>query len=332
MERPPSTRRFDPSALATAAVAAVGTVLAAVAADPVQPRRHLDHIVYEATIRAVHHGQGAYDAFVASMDLIGADVDQVRVMREPWLFDGLALLPDRWLFGTFFAVVVLGSTLLAIPLVRLRPMALVVGGWLAIAGTLGGVDAWLLFELWCVPLLLAACLAHTRGRDGWAAACCVGAFLIRETVVFLPLGFLVAALVARRPWRPWVASLAGCTVGLGVHWALARSHLEPGGHSAPLLGTGDIQAVAHMTAFLVVPDLVGLLVWAAGLVCLWRTDLRPAIGLAALPVVGLVADRPYWGWLAMPLCLVGIGRYLDGFTTAGAASSTSPSPPDRAAT
>lgn len=296
-----------PAALATAAVAAVATVVAAVLAPASQGARHLDHIAYEAGIRYVREGEGLYEASIDGLLVIGASVDQARAVRQPWLLGAWALLPEGWVQPAFFAFVVLGSTLLSLALVRVKPVALLVGAWAATAGVFYGVDAWLLFELWAIPFILGAALAWTRGNDWAAVACCVATCAIRETAVLLPLGFLAAAVVQGRPWRPWVAGLATSAALLGAHWYLAADHLDPEGASAPLLGTGSLQAIAMMTSFLVLPEVLGLVLWATGLALLWRSALRPTVLLVAIPVLGLVVNRPYWGWMAMPLCVTALG-------------------------
>lgn len=295
------------AALATGAFAVVATAVAAVAAPDQQDSRHLDHIAYEASVELMRDGQGMYEASIGGLLEIGASVDQARAVRQPWLLGAWSIVPDGWLQPLFFAFVVLGSTLLALCLVRYKPVALLVGAWAARAGIYYGVDAWLLFELWAVPFILGSAVAWVGRRDWAAVACCVAACAIRETAVLLPLGYLAAALVQGRPWKPWVAGLATSGLLLAGHWVAAADHLDPDGSSARLLGTGSVQAVAWMTSFLVLPDAVGLAVWAVGLWLLWRSALRPTVALAAIPLLGLLVNRPYWGFLAMPLCIVALG-------------------------
>jgi hypothetical protein len=291
----------------TVAVAAVAAAVGAVVAPTRQSSRHLDHKAYLATVRLVRGGEGIYQASVDGLAAIGASVDQARALRQPWMFAVWALVPDSWLLPLFFAVVVFGSTALAVPLVRVKPMALLVGAWAATAGVFYGIDAWLLFELWAVPLIIGACLAWVRRLDWVAAACCVGAVGLRETAVLLPLGFLAAAVVQRRSLWPWVAGLATSVAILALHWRLAADFLDPEGRSAALLGTGSIPAVGWMTSFLVLPDALGVVLWAVGLALLWRSQLRPAVPLALMPLTGLLVNRPYWGFLAMPLCVLALG-------------------------
>jgi hypothetical protein len=255
----------------------------------------------------VRGGEGLYQASVDGLAVIGASVDQARALRQPWIFQLWAAVPDSWLLPLFFAVVVLGSTALAVRLVTFKPAALLVGAWAATAGVFYGVDAWLLFELWAVPLVLGACLAWIHRLDWVAAACCVGAVALRETAVLLPLGFLAAAILQRRsPW-PWIAGLATSAAILALHWSIAARYLDPEGRSAALLGTGSVDAVAYMTSFLVLPDALGVVLWAVGVALLWRSQLWPTVPLALMPLTGLLVNRPYWGFLAMPLCVLALG-------------------------
>lgn len=295
------------AAVGTAAVATVATVVAAAVAPAHQDRYHLDHKAYEATVGFVRDGRGLYEASMDGLLVIGASVDQARAVRQPWLVGFWSLFPEGWLQPLFFVLVVLGSTLVTILLVRTKPAALLVWAWTATAGVFYGVDAWLLFELWAVPFILGSALAWVSGRDWAAVACCVVVCAIRETAVLLPLGYLAAALVLGRPWKPWVAGLATSAVLLAGHWILVADHLDPEGGSARLLGTGSLQAITWMTSFLVLPDLVGLVLWLVGLVLLWRSALRPTVLLVAIPFLGLLVNRPYWGFLAMPLCVAALG-------------------------
>ena len=176
---PPAAARI------TIAVAAVAAAVGAVVPER-QSSRHLDHKAYLATVRLVRGGEGIYQASVDGLAAIGASVDQARALRQPWMFRGVGPGARQLAARLFFAVVVFGSTALAVPLVRVKPMALLVGAWAATAGVFYGIDAWLLFELWAVPLIIGACLAWVRRLDWVAAACCVGAVGRRETAVLLP--------------------------------------------------------------------------------------------------------------------------------------------------
>lgn len=307
MGSPTTALQGRAATLATAAVATVATVVAAAVAPAEQGKRHFDHIAYEATIGFVRDGRGLYQASMDGLLEIGASVDQARAVRQPWLLGLWSLFPQGWLQPAYFVLVVLGSTLLTLLLVRTKPVALLVWGWTATAGVFYGVDAWLLFELWAIPLILGSAVAWVAGRDWLAAAFCVAVCAIRETAVLLPLGYLLAALALGRSWRPWIVGLATSGALLVGHWILVADHLDPDGGSAPLMGTGSLDAILLMTSFLVLPEALGLLLWGVGLVLLWRSALRPTVLLVAIPFLGVVVNRPYWGFLAMPLCVASLG-------------------------
>lgn len=309
---------------------AVGALVAAACAPERQTLRHLDHVAFLEAHRALRAGAGLHDAFIAGMQHIGVSIDQARAFRQPWVFLLWQALPEDALRWAFFVVVAFGAAVAASRVARRPEAGIAVGGWAAVAGVYGGVDAWMLYELWAVPLVLGTCWAWLSGRDRTAAALALGAVLLRETAVLLPLGFLVGAWALRRPLRPWLASLGAAALALALHWWLAASYLDPDGRSAALLGTGGLGAVAGMTSFLVWPVPVGVAVWAVGTVLLWRSALRPAVALAALPLTGLVVDRPYWGFLVVPLCITALGGL--GPWPGRAPSPTPPPPLRRVAT
>jgi hypothetical protein len=288
-------------------IAAIGTVIAAVAAPGQNAIRHLDHKAFLDTVRRMRLGDGFYDAFDDAMGSIGADVDQLRVFRQPLLFEFWAALPASWLQPAFFVIVVFGSTWAASRISRRPAVGLAVGQYLAVAGVYGGIDTWLLCELWAVPFMLGSCASWLQGRDKLAAGLAAVAVLIRETAAPLPIGFALASLRSDRSTKPWLASLAVSAVGLFGHWWFAASHLEPGGTSVALWRTGGIGDVFWMTNFLVLPALVGMAVWMVGVVLIWRSALRPAIGVALIPLLGLFVSRPYWGLLTMPMCILALG-------------------------
>lgn len=325
--------------------AAVASALAAAAAPGRQRFRHFDHDAFREAIRRIHGGAGLYEGFVAGMNSIGSFPGQVRAVREPWLFGVLALLPTTWVQPAFFVSVVFASAAVSASIAARPMIGLVIGAYLALVGIYGGIDVWLVSELWCVPLILGACAAWLRGRDGWAAALVVAAVLVRETTAPLLFTFGAAALAQRRPLRPWGAGIGVTVAALALHWYLASDWLADEGNEAAVVGSGGLDAIARMTGLhlLGAPgghldaaldvntstlmNGLGAVLWAVGVVLLWRSALRPALGVALVPLLGVLADRAYWGFLAMPVCLLALGG-LPGYPVtpepAGAASRTPP--------
>lgn len=290
----------------TQAVALVGAAVAAALA-PVPPFVHFDHLAHRTTLDLVRDGTALHEAVVAGQAAIGNAVSQVRSVREPWIFALWSLVPTSWVEVLFFVVVAGGSAVVIAPVLRFPPAALLVTAYLAWFGSYGEIEQWLLSEPWTAPLVLGACVAWVRGRWGLASAAAVAATLVRENCVLLQLGFLVFAWRSGRAVRPWAVGLGVTAASLVVHAALAAPHLHDEGHEAALLGSGDPAFVTNMTRLFGLPGLVGLGVWVAGLVLLWRSQLRPALPLALIPLSGFVVGRPYWGALAMPLCLAALG-------------------------
>jgi hypothetical protein len=306
----------------------MAVVAAVVPSDP-QALRHLDHTAFLRALEAMHRGRGFYDAYVAGCQASGIRLDHVRGFRQPWLLLALRPLPLGWLRPTFAVVVVGIGGALTSALSRRAIAGPIVASYLATVGILGRVDAWMLFELWAVPLLLASLLARQRRHPVLAVTLGVAACLVRETATLLLLGYCIDALL-RRDRREALLALRAMGVAVSafvVHLVIAAGHTVPTGNEATLAGTGSPGAVLRMvSAFPLVSmgalDALGALLWVAALVVLVRSRLRPALPLALLPVLGLLVDRPYWGILVVPIVVVAlcdVGATAGPSRTAGGA-------------
>ena len=91
-----------------------------------------------------------------------------------------------------------------------------------------------------------------------------------------------------------------------LHVALLQPYLVGRGTEERLLGTGSFGAMLDMAGFqLPAHQVVGALLWALAVVGLARTGRLALLGLyAMLPVLGLLADRPYWGAMVVPFLMV----------------------------
>jgi hypothetical protein len=255
-------------------------------------------------------GEGYYAAMRQAFLDIDVTIGHARGYRLPTPFWFWELFPADLLYGVFLLVVVVGSlvlltrittTVAALPWVTL--VLLYAGRSTGFADE-ANWEAWMLVELWVVPLILGTVVAWRSRRDGWAAALAAAATLCRETAAVLLIGGLIAAVVDRRPWRPWAVSSVATGLAYLAHVAVASGYADPPGTFAQLFGTGDgIDTVLYMTMWnLPGPVLIGAVLWALGCWRLWHRPERWLLApLFALPLTGLLVNRPYWGILLIPL-------------------------------
>jgi len=109
-----------------------------------------------------------------------------------------------------------------------------------------------------------------------------------------------------------VAGLA-VTGGLyALHARLLEPYLHAHGTEAKLLGTGSILTVFHMAGFqLPAGRAIGPVIWALAIVNVVRTGRFPNLAFfVTLPILGLIADRPYWGAIVVPFLILWAGEEL----------------------
>jgi hypothetical protein len=263
-----------------------------------------DQYLYQGTVRRMRAGQGYYEASEQTFRAAGGTIETARGYRLPTAFLLWRLLPERGLWPAY-VIVVAGATALILLAGGVAPIAVLLCFlYLLILGKFS--VEYLFVELWAVPLVAGAMVASVARRWWPAAGLALAATTVRELAVLLIVGGLLAALVRKHPTKPWVGALATAAVLYGLHIVLVSSHLGSHGTEGRLLGTGSLSAAAHMMGFqLPAGVVVGPLLWSAALVWLRRTDRLLAVGpYAALPLLGLVADRPYWGGMVVPFLLV----------------------------
>ena len=126
------------------------------------------------------------------------------------------------------------------------------------------------------------------------------------------MGGVLSAVVRRRSWWPWVAAAAAAGALYGLHASLLAPYLAHRGSEEALLGTGSVGAVLDMAGFqLPVHQVVGILLWGLALYNLFRTGRAPFLGpYALLPLLGLIAARPYWGSMVVPFLILWAGEEL----------------------
>lgn len=271
----------------------------------------VDEFVYRQTLAGMRHGHGYYQSMTEALSAVYGAPSSVRAFRLPtvfWLW--------RWVpFGVNGLRVVFVAAMAVTASVAARAArlpawiaAVVFVVLLALGGVLPGAptEQFLLVELWAAPLIAGAWLAWRRGWWWTAAGLATLAVSVREFAVLLVVGGLAAAIVQRRPAPPWVTAAAACVLIGVAHAVAAGGHLTDGGYESPLLNTGrpPVERFGAMCGFglpaavIVGPVLFAVAGWSA-----WRRREWFLAPLLALPLVAVVADRPYWGALVVPFYL-----------------------------
>jgi hypothetical protein len=277
---------------------------------------HLDHLAFLETLRRMRSGQGYYtalrDTFAADW---GVRLGGPRSYRLPYLFEVLRFVPEAWLLAVFALVVVIGTGVLLAAATD-RPLAAVpVTAFLLVAARnprlLDGIESWMLVELWTVPLLALSYWGWRRDRPWVAALAAAAAALTRELAwPVLLLGLLLAG-GRHGSRRPWAVAIAVGVAGTALHVVAAMGAGSSDGTEATLFGTGRPPGSVVAMLLWGWPPALGLVVWAlAGVHLVRRRSPAPAAALLALPLLGVLVDRPYWGILATPFALLWAGELV----------------------
>lgn len=303
-------------AVCAAAVVAVCVLYAVVA--PTRGHEHfVDQVINRETVDRMRAGAGYYPAMDRALrDHIGP-ASSVRAFRLPTAFLVWRVLPRRAVWLLFVALV--GVTAWLLMRLTATPWS---GPFVALYllhvarphTSAGFVDQYLLVELWTVPAVAGALLLWRRSRWAAAAGLALLAVAVRELAALLLIGGLLWALVWRRPWRPWALAIAGGVALVAVHAALTVPHLAAHGKEAALLGTGGARRVLTMLDVGIPgPQLVGLALWLLGGLVLARDrELACFAGpYYALPLVGLLVGRDYWGILVVPFAIAWSAQVVD---------------------
>jgi hypothetical protein len=292
-----------PRRLVAAAVIVIGAVFLFL--PPQQPGQYdNDQLIYARTVAGMKHGKSYYRAASDAYRSVGGAVETTRAFRPPTAFLLWRWIPTGLLWPSFVVAVAVASGLLLLRVTTVPLVAPVVTIYLL---ALGRVSVEYLFvELWAVPLVAATLLAVERRRWWAAAVFAVFATAVRELAAVVLVGGLVSALVHRRPWRPWAASIGAAGALYVLHAALLQPYLVNRGTEAQLLGTGSLGGMLDMAGFqLPAHQVLGAVLWALAIVGLVRTGRLALLGpYAMLPVLGLLVDRPYWGAMVVPFLIV----------------------------
>lgn len=276
----------------------------------------IDHHLFTRTVEEMRAGGGYYESMTTAMDEVygpaRANVTEtVRGYRMPMVFWLWAALPNAHAVWYVFAAAAAGAGLTAAHLAKMPLTGLLVTIYLVATGMLLTGNGWfgqyLTVELWAVPAMLGSVLMAVRGRWGWSAALAVGAVLIRELAAPLLVGGLALAMIGKAPRRPWILGVAAAASAYALHWRAAVAFIDPSADT-PLLGdTGVPFSVLTMMGFgIPLGAVVGAGLWVAAVAWCWRNRDLWLLLLAplALPFVGFLVDRPYWGILVVPFTLM----------------------------
>jgi hypothetical protein len=289
--------------LAAAAIVVLGVVFLFLA--PQQPRRYdNDQYIYADTVARMKGGDSYYRAASDSYKAVGGSVETTRAFRPPTAFLVWRWTPTSMLWPAYVMLVAVATGLLLLSVTTTPIVAPLVTIYLL---ALGRVSVEYLFvELWAVPLVAATLVEVDRRRWRAAAVFALVTTAVREISGGLLLGGLLAAVMRKRPWRSWLVALVVAGALYAVHVVLLRPYLGAHGTEAKLFGTGSVGTVLDMAGFQLPADRVlGGLIWALALVNVVRTGRFPDLAFfVTLPLLGLVADRPYWGAIVVPFLIL----------------------------
>jgi hypothetical protein len=289
--------------VAAVAVIALGAIFAFL--PPQQPQRYdNDEFIYAHTVERMKHGSSYYRAAADSYREVGGRVETTRAFRPPTGFLLWRWIPTDLLWPAFVLAVAVATGLLMLPDTS-APLAVpVVTIYLLVLGRVS--VEYLFVELWAVPLVAAAIWAAKRELWWLAASFGLLATAVRELAALILFGGLLEAVVRRKQWWPWAAAIAGGGILYGVHASLLAPYLAHRGTEEALVGTGSVGAALDMAGFqLPAHAVLGALLWGLALYNVVRTGRAFFLGpYALLPLLGLIAARPYWGSMVVPFLIL----------------------------
>jgi hypothetical protein len=323
VERPP---RFGRSELQV--VAGISIILVSIGfwlyAPTQADSEMIDHALFTKTVDEMRAGAGYYEAMERSFAVVyGPDraelTETVRGFRPPTTFLFWMLLPDDRAIWLVYVGVAAISGVLASRIARHPLIGTVVTAYLLAVGMLNVNGLWTAqftaTELWAIPFMLGAVLAVMRERWWLAAMLGLAATSVRETAATLVLAGAGLATLGRLPRKPWFIAVLTATVLYFVHASLAAPFIEPG-VAAALPSRAEIPgSVLRIIGFgLPAGPVLGSILWIAALWNLFRSQQHSLLlaSYLALPLVGLVLERHYWGILVVPLTLIwGLDELID---------------------
>lgn len=300
-----------------AALLTVVAILVLASRPPDVPQTvDVDHLSYARAVEHMRDGLGYHEAMQQSMVETLGEPRNVRAFRPPTMFWAWQAGHGWWVYVGFLA-----ATMLALAWLLDRPLVVpLVATYLTVNAypllDRGWQAQWLALELWAAPLMLLTVALAWRGRDRPGAVAGTLAALVREHGALVLAGGLLSAWRARRPVWPWAAGLLVFVAFFGWHVWSASGLFVPGGSEPPAM-----EPVPWMAGFgLPWPLVSGWLLVAAAV---WRSRAEwLTLPVLALPLLGLVVGRPYWGLMIVPVAMLAVTRA--GGESAGPAGATRP--------
>jgi hypothetical protein len=274
-------------------------LVAAATQLPTQPA-HKDPSVYLDALQRMRRGVDYYPAMDAA--LRAADIGPVataRGFRTPWLFEFWEQLPgDRGIWLAY---------LLGVMIMTIAARRLVDNRWALLAPTVVllaiGFGGSMIVEPWTAPWIMASLAFTVSGRDRAGATCALVAVIVRELALPLVIAGLLFALVRNRSRWPWIAALGLSAVTFWLHARSAAPYLEGPGREAPLWMSSTWGSFPRLVGFgIPLGEVLGPLALVAAAVHAHRRGHLALIGpLLSFGLIGLVAERPYWGAIIVPV-------------------------------
>lgn len=286
--------------VATLAVVVLALVFALGGRGPLDPES-ADEVIGRTAVSGMDAGDGYYPAMDRALRSTNGPARTGRAFRLPLVFEAWHLLPGE---GAVWLALVALIGVAGVAVARTSDAPLVAP---LVAGYLFHVahqDQHLIVEVWAAPLLVLALACWRRGWQVAAAVLAATATLVRELAVLLLVGGLWSG--RRRPLA-WLVALGLATAGVLAHFAHAGSYASADGVEAALIGTGGPRRVLDMAGVGFTPAAAfGLVLWPLAWLRLRRDRelARFAGPLLALPLVGLLVGRDYWGFVVVPFLLV----------------------------
>lgn len=256
-----------------------------------------DQNIGRVTVQGMAAGQGVYPAMNHALRVTNGPPKSGRDFRQPLIYEMWHALGSEGAIWIAY-VILIGVAGAAVATTSEAPLvAPLIAVYLLGAAHL---DQYFQVEMWAVPLTLLATAAWRKAWYKTAMVLGATASLVRELALLVIVGGFWEG--RKRRW-PWVLGGAVAAALIVAHFAYAARYATPTGFEAPLLGRVDpgwvllVAGVGLTHGFVVASVLLALV----AVRFVQDRDLARFIGpMVALPLVGVVIHREYWGFMVVP--------------------------------